>query len=161
MARRCILLGMARWQDLKKAEPEFAKRVRKLFDAHKHKTIATLRKDGSPRISGIEVEFSGGDVWLGMMPGSLKAADVRRDPRLALHSASVDPVEGDESGWPGDAKLAGRAVEVPDASGSTMGGHRFRVEIAEVVLTRVGSPADHLVIESWHEDRGLQSRKRV
>ncbi len=142
------------------AEPEFAKRVRALFDAHKHKTMATLRKDGSPRISGIEVEFSKGEVWLGMMPGSRKAADVHRDPRLALHSALVDPPEGEEGSWPGDAKLAGQAVEVGDPGAAGPTGHRFRVEIAEIVLTRVGTPADHLVIESWHEGRGLQSRIR-
>ena len=151
---------MVRWEALVQAEPEFAQRVQQLFDAHKHKTMATLRKDGSPRISGIEVEFADGDVWLGMMPGSLKAADVRRDPRLALHSTSVDPVDGQESSWPGDAKLAGRAVEVTDPDASVAAGHRFRVEVSEVVLTRVGDPADHLVIESWHEGRGLQRQTR-
>lgn len=151
---------MARWADLFAAEPEFSQRVKDLFDAHKHKTMATLRRDGSPRISGIEAEFADGDVILGMMPGSLKAADVRRDPRLAVHSASVDPVEGEERGWAGDAKLAGTAVEVPDPDAPASAGHRFRVEVTEVVLIRVGDPADHLVIESWHEGRGLQSRKR-
>ena len=44
---------MARWQDVVDSEPEFATAVRALFDARRHKTIATLRKDGSPRISGI------------------------------------------------------------------------------------------------------------
>lgn len=151
---------MARWAEVDASEPEFAERVKTLFDAHKHKTLATLRKDGSPRISGIEVEFAGDDLILGMMTGSLKAADVLRDPRLAVHSASVDPVEGDESGWPGDAKVAGRAVPVADPENTTGGGHRFHVDITELVLTRVGDPADHLVIESWHEGRGLQSRKR-
>ena len=29
------------------------------FDVRKHKTLATVRSDGSPRISGIEVEFAG------------------------------------------------------------------------------------------------------
>lgn len=151
---------MATWATILAAEPEFAQRVRRLFDAHTHKTLATLRKDGAPRISGIEVQFADGELWLGMMPGSLKAADVRRDPRLALHSASVDPVEGDESGWAGDAKLAGRAVEVTDRAAPGPEGHRLRVDITEVVLTRIGTPADHLVIESWHEGRGLQSRQR-
>jgi len=151
---------MAGWAEVAAGEPEFAERVKRLFDAHKHKTMATLRKDGSPRISGIEVEFTDDDVILGMMPGSLKAADVHRDPRVAVHSASVDPVEGEESGWPGDAKLAGRVLPVADPENTTHGGHRFRVEITEVVLSRVGDPADHLVIESWHEGRGFQRRMR-
>ncbi len=46
---------MASWQDVENAEPEFAARIRRIFDAHKHKTLATLRADGSPRLSGIEV----------------------------------------------------------------------------------------------------------
>ena len=50
---------MTSWGEFERAEPEFAHRVRGLFDAHKHKTIATLRTDGSPRISGIEAAFEG------------------------------------------------------------------------------------------------------
>ncbi|HEY1296228.1 MAG TPA: pyridoxamine 5'-phosphate oxidase family protein, partial [Chloroflexota bacterium] len=81
---------MSRWQDVVDTAPEFADRAQRLFQARKHKTLATLRSDGSPRISGTETQFADGDVWLGMMPDSLKARDLRRDPRLALHSPSVD-----------------------------------------------------------------------
>lgn len=147
---------MAAWQEIAEAAPEFAARVRAIFDARKHKTIATLRRDGAPRISGIEVEFSGGDVWIGMMPRSLKARDVKRDPRIAVHAASDDPPEDDPSAWAGDAKIAGRANEV--AGGDA--GHRFKIDLTEVVLTRVGDPADHLLIEAWHEGRGIERRKR-
>jgi hypothetical protein len=151
---------MARWEDVAAAEPGFAERVRQVFEAHRHKTVATLRQDGSPRISGIEMEFADGEVWLGMMPDSVKARDLRRDPRLAVHSASDDPPGDDPSAWSGDAKLAGRAEEVPDPQRPTEPSNRFRIEITEVVLTRVGQPADHLVIESWHEGRGLERRER-
>ena len=108
---------MASWRDVEDAEPEFAARIRRIFDAHKHKTIATLRADGSPRISGIEVEFADGELTFGSMPGARKGADLRRDPRFALHSATVDPPEGDPAGWPGDAKIAGRAVPAGDLDG--------------------------------------------
>jgi hypothetical protein len=151
---------MASWRDVEANAPEFAHAVQRLFDAHLHKTLATLRKDGSPRISGIEVAFKDGEVTLGMMPRSLKALDLRRDPRLAVHSGSVDPSEDDPGSWPGDAKIAGRAVETSDPDRSEDGGHAFRVDVSEVVLTRVGVPADHLVIESWHEGRGLRTTKR-
>jgi hypothetical protein len=50
-------------------------------------------------------------------------------------------------------------VEVSDP-GKVAQPHRFRVDIGEVVLTRVGQPPDHLVIESWHPDRGLEQRER-
>jgi hypothetical protein len=58
---------MAAWKDLEQAEPEFAARVQRLFNAGRHKTIATLRADGSPRISGIECEFADGDLKFGSM----------------------------------------------------------------------------------------------
>ena len=77
---------MASWAEFASAEPALASRVRQRFDIRKHKTPATLRKDGSPRISGIEVEFADGELFLGMMPGSRKLDDLERDPRLALHT---------------------------------------------------------------------------
>jgi len=130
-----------------------------VFDLRRHKTLATIRRDGSPRISGIELEFVDGHVVMGMMPGSVKGADLRRDPRMVVHAASADPPTEDASAWLGDAKIAGRAVEVAgEASGQPS--NRFRIEISEVVLTRVGQPADHLVIESWHPGRGLERRMR-
>ena len=151
---------MVSWSALVAAEPDFTARVRRLFDARKHKTLATLRQDGSTRISGIEAQFTDDELWLGMMPGSLKAADLRRDPRLALHSPTQDPPEEDPSAWPGEAKLAGRAIEVADPERPDQPSSRFRVDVTEVVLTRVGEPADHLVIESWHQGRGFQRRTR-
>src|SRR5581483_9886252 len=54
--------AMARWEEVERSEPEFAARVRALFDAHKHKTIATLRLDGAPRISGIEANIEDGQL---------------------------------------------------------------------------------------------------
>jgi hypothetical protein len=150
---------MASWAEFADAEPEFAELVHGRFTARKHCTLATLRKDGSPRISGTEVELREEELVLGMMPGSMKALDLRREPRMALHSATVDPPEDDPSSWAGEAKIAGRAVEMSDPRRGT-DPHWFRVDIAEVVLTRVGDPPDHLVIESWHPDRGLERRER-
>jgi hypothetical protein len=160
---------MASWSEVEAAAPELAARARATLDAHKHKVLATLRRDGSPRLSGIEATIVDGELWLGMMPGSRKALDLRRDPRLALHSASVDPTDDDPSAWAGDAKVAGRAVEVDDPAllerlGAGEGGggaHLFRVELSEVVHTRVGEPADHLVIEVWGEGTGLRRLKRA
>lgn len=44
---------MTRWQDVVDAESELAIEVQRVFDAYKHKTIATPRGDGSPRISSV------------------------------------------------------------------------------------------------------------
>ncbi|HEV3014849.1 MAG TPA: pyridoxamine 5'-phosphate oxidase family protein [Actinomycetota bacterium] len=158
---------MASWNEIESSAPELAARARTAFDAHKHKLLATLRRDGSPRISGIEASFSDGELWLGMMPGSRKALDLRRDPRLALHSASLDPPD-DPTAWPGDAKLTGRAVEIDDperlrklgAGDDPAAAHVFRVDINELVHIRVGDPADHLVIDLWQEGKGLRSMQR-
>jgi hypothetical protein len=157
---------MARWQDVVDSEPEFATAVQKLFDASKHKTLATIRKDGGPRISGIEANFTDGDLWLGSMSGSRKSADLLRDGRLALHSMSVAPPEGEETAWEGDAKLSGTAIPVKDpkrmeAMGGDPSADLFRVDITEVVLTRVGTPADHLLIQHWRPGATLSSIKRA
>jgi hypothetical protein len=149
---------MAGWQQVVAADAELAADVRRAFAGRKHATVATLRRDGSPRISGTEVEFDdNGDVYLGMMAGSLKARDLRRDPRVALHSPTVDPSEDDPAAWPGEAKVAGVAVDVSDPAAED-GSHRFRIDITEVVHTAVGG--DHLVIRSWHPGRGVERRER-
>jgi hypothetical protein len=147
---------MAQWQEVVAADAELAADVRGSFAGRKHATLATLRRDGSPRISGTEVEFDeDGEIYLGMMSGSMKARDLRRDPRLALHSPTVDPSDDDPSAWPGEAKLAGVGIEV---SGPDDDAHRFRIDITEVVHTAVGG--DHLVIRSWHPGRGTERRER-
>lgn len=150
---------MTTWADVERAEPEFAQRVRELFDAHRHKTIATLRADGSPRISGIEAAFGDGQLSFGSMPNARKGADLRRDPRFALHSATVDPVDGSEAQWPGEAKIAGRAVyagpttEAPD-------GDLFHADIAEVVHTHLDDKATKLVVEWWTPTHGMRRIER-
>lgn len=101
---------MASWKDVTDSAPAFAGSARELFDVHKHKTLATLRKDGSPRISGIEISFADGELWLGGMWKSKKCLDLRADPRFALHGPTVEP----DAGWKGDVKLFGRAVEIED-----------------------------------------------
>ena len=146
---------MAAWRDVEQAEPEFAQRVRALFDAHRHKTIATLRADGSPRISGIEAVFEDGELVFGSMPHSRKSADLRRDPRFALHSATVDPIEGSEAQWPGEAKISGRAIALTPASEGS-GGDRFRADVADVVHTHLNEEATMLVVEWWRPSQGLR-----
>jgi len=150
---------MATWRDLEQAEPEFAGRVRALFDAGRHKTIATLRADGSPRISGIETAFDDGELTFGSMPQARKGADLRRDPRFALHSATVDPVDGAEAQWPGEAKVSGRAVHVgPLTDGPP--GDRFRADLDEVVHTHLNDEATMLVVEWWTPQAGLRRVER-
>jgi hypothetical protein len=150
---------MASWKDVEEQAPELAARARRLFDAHTHKTIATLRADGAPRISGIEAQFEAGELVFGSMPHSRKGADLLRDPRFALHSTSVDPPEGAPEDWEGDAKIAGRAVPTGPLSGEAEG-DAFRADVTEVVVTRLNEAADRLVVEFWREGSGVRRVER-
>jgi hypothetical protein len=160
---------MASWSELEREVPELTAFARSRFDAHKHKSLATIRRDGSPRVSGIEVEFRLGEMWLGSMTFARKGGDLRRDPRFALHAGMDEP-----EAHTGDAKVAGLAVLVDDATevrayleaGSATVDQPvepfdlFRVDIAEPVTIRLGDPPDHLVIESWHADQGYRRVQR-
>jgi hypothetical protein len=149
---------MTRWLDVEEAVPEFAQRVRELFDAHRHKTIATVRADGSPRISGIEAMFEDGQLVFGSMPRARKGADLRRDPRFALHSATIDPIEGSEAQWPGEAKISGRAIASGPADGPD--GESFHADITEVVHTHLDDKATMLVVEWWTPTGGMRRVER-
>jgi pyridoxamine 5'-phosphate oxidase-like protein len=151
---------MASWNEVSEAAADLAGTVRARFEATGLGLLATLRRDGSPRISGIEPSFAAGELWLGMMDGSRKALDLQRDPRLALHSATADKDVKE-----GDARITGRGVEVLEgderreafldhlrAKGDWAPDgpfHLFAVDVTELMMLRPGG--DHLVIESWRE----------
>ena len=156
------------WGTFADAAPELAAAVRARFEATGLGLMATLRKDGSPRISGIEPFIWDGEVWLGMMPGSRKAADVERDPRLALHAATVDKEVKE-----GDARLSGRAVPVtePERFAAVAAAFKeatgygpegtyplFTLDVREAVLVRTGE--NMLVIETWTPGGGYRRIER-
>ncbi|MGZ4695743.1 MAG: pyridoxamine 5'-phosphate oxidase family protein [Acidimicrobiales bacterium] len=159
---------MTTWNDVEAAQPDLAGRIRTRFEATGLALVATLRSDGSPRISGWEPLFELGQLWLGSMPSSRKGADVRRDPRMSLHSATADK-DVEE----GDAKISGRAVEVTDAHDRDAFARAFqadngievptpfdlfRVDVTEISMLRPGG--DHLVIEWWRPGEPLHRIER-
>jgi hypothetical protein len=155
--------GMPSWSDFEAAAPELAARVRRQLDAHVHKTLATVRRDGSPRISGTETNLRDGELWIGSMWQALKARDLQRDPRFALHTGSDDP-----PGWDGDAKLAGVAEEIVDAdrveevNGAEVGrSHLFRLDLREVSTVGLNDSRDGLVIEVWTPEGGVRTIRRA
>jgi hypothetical protein len=167
---------MATWAEFETAEPELAAWVRRSFDAGRHKTIATLRADGSPRISGIECEFVDGELRFGSMSRSRKGADLHRDQRFALHGPTVHPAHGEESSWPGEAKVAGRAIpggrigaadpdgapgdqrSGDDSAAEVPAGEFFVADLEEVVVTHLDDTATRLVVEWWTPSGG---RRRI
>ena len=158
---------MAAFTDVETEQPEFAARVHAVFDAHRHKILATLRADGAPRVSGIEAAFAAGNLWLAGMPRSVKFTDLRRDPRMALHSGSDEP-----DVFSADAKVSGRAVEVAggperaafaEDTGTPVGGdyELFRVDLEQVVLTAIAESKNALEISWWRPGRGLTVVRRT
>jgi hypothetical protein len=141
------------WSEFEAEAPELAARVRARLEAHTHQTLATLRRDGSPRISGTESQFEDGELWIGSMPNALKARDLQRDPRFALHSGSDEPDE-----WSGDAKLAGVVEELPSSDGKS---HRFRLDLREVSTVGLDEARKLLVIEVWTPGAGVRTIKRA
>lgn len=154
---------MATWAEFTAEQPDLAAFVQARFAADRHALIATLRKDGSPRISGVEPDFTRGELWAGMMVDSMKSRDLRRDPRFALHcmstTASVTAA--------GDAKISGTAEfwtqkddylkDLYDRTGWMPDGGEldlFRMNVTEVVS--ITTEGDEMIVLSWHEGRGIR-----
>ncbi len=156
---------MPSWSDFEAAAPDLAREVRERLEAHKHKTIATLRADGSPRISGTESLLADGELWIGSMWQARKARDLQRDPRFALHGGSDDP-----PAWTGDAKVSGVAEEITDPdrvralngeAGAGGPSHLFRLDLREVSAVRLDPAGKALVIDVWTPEAGVRTITRA
>ncbi|WP_422630429.1 pyridoxamine 5'-phosphate oxidase family protein [Rhodococcus sp. (in: high G+C Gram-positive bacteria)] len=155
--------NLASWEQFRTEAPALAESIAARWAAHRHHVLATLRRDGSPRISGTEVEIVDGRLVIGSMPGALKARDLQRDGRYALHS---NPGHHDMAG--GDAKVAGHAREllgeqkaailaaypspVPDGPM-----HLFELDIAEAVLVTVD---ETMHVDLWRPGAGVVRHER-
>ncbi len=153
------MTGMANWSDVEAAAPHLAAAVRSRFEAYGLAILATLRRDGSPRVSGVEPLFALGELWLGMMPGSRKGIDLSQDPRCALHNATTDKNVAE-----GDAKITGKAIAVTDPD--NLDAYRaawvasveipvpepftlFRIDITELAMISIAD--EKLVVDFWRE----------
>jgi hypothetical protein len=155
------------WAAFHAAEPEFADAVRGRFEAFQHHVLATIRPDGSPRLTGLEGDFRGDELWLGMMIGSRKALDLRRDPRFSMYA---NPGTGTGMGG-GDVRISGRAFEVTEpaefaryAAGAAAGEvperfHLFRAELSEAVRITIEDP--YIVFQVWHPGHALRTIRRA
>jgi hypothetical protein len=145
--------------------PGLAAAVRTQFQSERHHVLATLRADGSPRVSGTEVQFFEGHLTIGSMPGATKARDLLRDPRYALHAHT-----GDGGMANGDAKVSGVAVEVadPEVLARFVDGreippgpfHLFQLLVSQVVRTTVHPEGDRLILQIWRAGAGMEIAER-
>ncbi|MFE4019065.1 pyridoxamine 5'-phosphate oxidase family protein [Streptomyces sp. NPDC059101] len=152
------------WATVEAEVPEFAAAVRERFGLYRHHVLATLRKDGAPRLTGLEADFRHGELWLGMMAGSRKVLDLRRDPRFGLH---VNPGPGADLAG-ADIRVSGRAVEVTEPGLKARYAaeakppepfHLFRALLTEVVRTSVVAP--FMKLEIWRPGRPLRTIRRT
>jgi Pyridoxamine 5'-phosphate oxidase len=100
---------MPSWAEFEQVAPELAAIGRERIERHGFMLLGTIRADGTPRISPVEVLLLEGQLAMNLVRGSTKERDVRRDPRILLH----DPVLSSDD--PADEfKLRGRVVEIED-----------------------------------------------
>jgi len=113
--------------------PELAERARERFAVTGLSLVATLRADGWPRISPVEPLIFEGQLYLGMMPRSMKSLDLGRDPRCLVHSTVSD-----KDGTDGEVKLYGfarRATDVDEIE-------RYCVALEAAIGWRPAGPDD-------------------
>jgi hypothetical protein len=102
---------MLAWAELEAAAPEIAVPGRELLERFQFLFFGTLANDGSPRVNPAEAYVVDGRLLTNMMPRSLKALDLLRDPRVYVHT----PVTS-KDGQLGELKVAGRAVVLEDGT---------------------------------------------
>lgn len=167
------MANVSNFQDVVNAVPDLAARVRTILSSTQNSVLGTLRRDGSPRLSGIDCYIGDGRLCIASAPGTLKGRDLRRDPRMALHSIPWDSrrlqPDADDPGA-ADAKISGRAIlltdtETIEAIHRSLAGERaaeppeafelFEIDIDSVAVM---FPEDgRLVVDQWSATGG---RKR-
>jgi hypothetical protein len=162
---------MATWTEFAAEAPELAELAQKRLAATGLMLLATLRRDGFPRISPMEPVLAGdklvlhdGKLWLGMMVGATKSKDLQRDGRLYLHTATADKMVTE-----GDVKMWGVATQVTDHDAlETFSddiyasvGHRFEVgefdafDVDLLGASAVGIGDDVMVVRTWQPGKGV------
>jgi Pyridoxamine 5'-phosphate oxidase len=134
--------------------------------------LATVRKDGGPRVNPVEAHFVEGELTHALMPRSAKALDLLRDPRAYLHTPVLDAALG----RPGEFKVRARAVKVQDESLRELirdeverssgwrpaaDWHLFRIQIEGAAYHEYDQGADVHVMKTWTPERGYESTTRT
>jgi hypothetical protein len=151
---------MMRWSELAERQPRLAEVGRERLLGPGVVLVATIRRDGTPRVSGVEPFVLDGELWLSMMPASTKAADLDRDPRVLVHSVITN-----RDGGEGEFKVRGvvraesdpgvqrrYADAVAEALGWTPVPGRFRlfaVRISDVTVMRYDDATGDQFVTRW------------
>ncbi len=152
-----------KWELIQREAPELAAYVEDRFAVHEHHVLATVRPDGHPRVSGTNVMFTKGTLWVGMMPGALRAADLRNSPYCALHSA---PLNEKLPKGEGDVRINAVARELlPDEATElflakftdaqeVMPGSFFELLVSDFSVVEVDN--EEIVLTRWSTASGVE-----
>lgn len=152
------------WSELERRQPALAGLGRQRLLDPGVVLVATIRADGTPRVSPVEPFVLGGVLWLSMLWRSRKAADLLRDPRILVHSVITN-----RDGGEGEFKVRGiaRAEGDPDvqaryaaAVGASLGWtpepgrfHLFAVAISQVTFIRYDDATGDQYVVQWPQAR--------
>lgn len=152
------------WSDMEHAQPRLAGLGRRRLIEPGVVLVATVRRDGTPRLSPVEPLVMDGDLWLSMMWRSMKARDLLRDPRVLVHGIVTNRDGGD-----GEFKVRGTARAEDDAAiqrryadtvARELGWHPrpgcfhlFSIDIAAVTVIRYNSDTGDQYVASWPPGR--------
>ena len=168
---------MASFAEVENLEPDLADRVRAILSSTTNAVIGTIRRDGSPRLSGADPYFHDGQLRIWSMPGARKGQDLRRDPRVAVHSIPWDSRRlRDNAAEVGeaDAKVSGTAVLASEAGERSafrawLKSERgfeppedwdlFTIDLDSLTVVSVDN--GQLVVDRWSTTAGRQMTRRA
>jgi hypothetical protein len=149
-----------RWAEFGEQEVQLATLGRKMLGEPGVVLVATIRNDGTPRVSPVEPLFWADELWLSMGLGTRKAADLARDPRILVHS-----IVASRDGTNGEYKVRGQAIAdngadlqeaYADVVASTLGWHPepgrfhlFRVDVEDVTYIRWDDATNDQYVTRW------------
>ncbi len=152
------------WSEMENTQPRLAGLGRQRLVEPGVVLVATIRQDGTPRLSPVEPFVMDGDLWLSMMWQSRKARDLLRDPRILVHSVITN-----RDGAEGEFKIRGtaRAENDPamerryaDAVAISLGwrpepgqSHLFAVGINEITFIRYDNATGDQHVVMWPPGR--------
>lgn len=151
------------WKDLEVANPALAAFGTQRFSQERVAYLATVKKDGSPRVHPVTPIIGDGHLFVFMEPASPKGRDLRRDGRYAIHSAVADA-----NGSNGEFIITGRARLVGDAETRALATRLSSYQPKDrYVLFELGVDSaqateyvgDDIVRRSWRRDAWIESRR--
>ena len=154
------------WKEFERAAPDLAQIGLERFGPSRMGQLGTLRADGAPRISPIELWFEGEHLLMAMMWRSKKALDLLRDPRCIIHSVVTSPDANE-----GEFKLRGRAMEQREpryyetlrklwGAGESTPLHVFSMDIESAALVDYDTEKSIKKVKYWDERQGLRESEK-